>query len=102
MIHYQNYHSQIFFCLAIGETCETTLSQCDIFHPCHNNSTCIDLTNSYQCICMPRFTGVNCSLLITNCDLDPCNNGGTCTELDEGYNCECLQGFTGKDDIVLG
>ena len=28
--------------------------------PCHNNGSCMDLRNGYNCSCKPGYTGVNC------------------------------------------
>lgn len=28
--------------------------------PCHNNGTCTDLVNDYQCNCVAGFNGTNC------------------------------------------
>ena len=30
--------------------------------PCHNNGTCFDHVNSYQCNCVPGYTGSNCEI----------------------------------------
>lgn len=66
--------------------------------PCLNNGSCIanGLKGTYQCICDPDFSGVNCHLLTDYCDvLKPCKNSGKCTNtknLGVGvvkYTCEC-------------
>lgn len=62
--------------------------------PCGENGTCIDLTNSFICICDPGYTGPDCHTL---CDDGPCNNNSSCSLCEEGscgktrlpYTCSC-------------
>ncbi|KAL7841895.1 hypothetical protein SRHO_G00255860 [Serrasalmus rhombeus] len=71
--------------------------------PCLNGATCVSNSTaepsrpSYECLCPPRFTGVNCSEILgqRNCTQD-CRNG-TCVQVSPvSYQCRCLAGYTGK------
>ena len=35
------------------------INECDR-NPCQNGGTCVDKINSYQCECVPGYTGTNC------------------------------------------
>uniref|UniRef100_A0AAR2KS92 Protein eyes shut homolog n=1 Tax=Pygocentrus nattereri TaxID=42514 RepID=A0AAR2KS92_PYGNA len=70
--------------------------------PCLNGATCVSNSTaepsrpSYECLCPPRFTGVNCSEILgqRNCTQD-CRNG-TCVQVSPvSYQCRCLAGYTG-------
>lgn len=62
---------------------------------CGKNGTCIDLVNSYKCICNPGYTGSDCHSV---CDDEPCFNNGTCALCEEGecygtglvFMCTCI------------
>ena len=82
-----------------GELCDTEINECEIYTPCENNSTCTDLVNSYNCTCLPGYTGINCSVDINECDLDPCLQGSTCVDEVNGFSCTCAQGYTGDSNI---
>ncbi|XP_077990428.1 uncharacterized protein LOC144444770 [Glandiceps talaboti] len=45
-----------------GRVCETDIDECTItgVNPCQNNGTCINLFNSYLCICPIGYAGVTC------------------------------------------
>ncbi|KAI4903915.1 hypothetical protein NFI96_017393, partial [Prochilodus magdalenae] len=71
--------------------------------PCLNGGTCMSNSTaepnrpSYECLCPPRFTGVNCSEILgqRNCTKD-CRNG-TCVQVSPvSFQCKCLAGYTGK------
>jgi len=49
---------------------------------CQNGGRCMDLVEDYTCLCVPGFTGKNCSINIDDCSPDPCQNGGNCMDLD--------------------
>lgn len=55
------------------------LQFCANHRPCKNGGTCYNSGHgSYTCQCPPNFTGKNCEVELTSCDLEPCRNGGTC------------------------
>ncbi|XP_071115860.1 matrilin-2-like [Haliotis cracherodii] len=37
-------------------------SDCDEHQPCANGGTCTETWNGYSCACLPRFSGVNCTV----------------------------------------
>ena len=48
--------------------------------PCQNNATCYPVegsTDSYVCVCLSGYEGVNCSIETNECDSNPCLNEGT-------------------------
>ncbi|CAF2104402.1 unnamed protein product [Rotaria magnacalcarata] len=65
--------------------------------PCKNDGTCIETLNGYQCICIPGFSGVNCTNIIQPCLSNPCLNNATCSVLLNGlgYQCFCPNGYGG-------
>ncbi|XP_063224864.1 protein crumbs isoform X2 [Bacillus rossius redtenbacheri] len=60
-------------------------------NPCLHNGTCRTsaLSGSYECSCVPGFTGANCETNIDECASNPCENGGTCIDGENGYTCSC-------------
>ena len=39
----------------------TDIDECSS-NPCRNGGLCIDLINSYQCVCQPGYNGINCKI----------------------------------------
>ncbi|KAH8859263.1 Protein jagged-1 [Schistosoma japonicum] len=64
---------------------------------CKNGATCVDLGNSFNCICRPGFDGQYCENDINECNSMPCYNNGTCKDLINSFECDCPKGFTGAD-----
>ncbi|KAK7934325.1 hypothetical protein WMY93_005221 [Mugilogobius chulae] len=71
--------------------------------PCLNGGTCVQKGDtSYECSCVPGFTGKNCNINIDDCPDHECQNGGTCVDGVNTYNCQCKPEFTGQlctDDV---
>ncbi|XP_020367649.2 protein crumbs homolog 1-like isoform X1 [Rhincodon typus] len=65
-------------------------------NPCHNNGTCVDLFDLYQCNCMAGWEGTRCELNVDDCASTLCIHGN-CSDLLEGYKCSCNLGYTGKN-----
>jgi hypothetical protein len=67
---------------------------------CANGAACVDLYDSYKCLCPDQFEGDNCQLDVDECqrfrgtDLG-CQNGGKCVNLPGGYRCECPAQYHG-------
>ena len=63
---------------------------CESSCPSNSNST-----DSFECECLPGFTGGDCSTDIDECSPNPCLNSGNCTDDINGFSCECDLGYTG-------
>uniref|UniRef100_A0A8C5BWX1 Notch receptor 3 n=1 Tax=Gadus morhua TaxID=8049 RepID=A0A8C5BWX1_GADMO len=63
--------------------------------PCLSGGSCKDSINSFQCSCLPGFTGPSCAMEVNECQSSPCKNGGSCTDYVNSYTCSCRPGFTG-------
>lgn len=36
------------------------IRECDT-NPCMNNARCVELAGSYECVCQPGYSGINCA-----------------------------------------
>lgn len=86
-----------------GRTCDISLSQC-ASDPCQNDAKCIDLVDSYKCICKSeRYTGKNCETYYNFCSLpsEACHqhkskqcietvNGNKCGKSDSSMSLELI------------
>ncbi|PFX19688.1 Fibropellin-1 [Stylophora pistillata] len=63
--------------------------------PCHNGGSCVNVGETFECICRKGFTGKRCKEP-NKCIPNPCMNGGSCTALQFDYECTCPHGFHGK------
>lgn len=81
-----------------GKYCEINIDDCDS-NPCQNKAQCVDLLNTYKCICPPNYTGRNCETTFNYCSLPEtsCSSTNTkrCIPIPGGNKCECLPRFTG-------
>ncbi|XP_065192577.1 cadherin-23-like [Sycon ciliatum] len=64
---------------------------------CRNNATCTDLTDGYNCTCLPGFTGFECDSRIDRCltQSSNCMNGASCVDSPSQMACVCAAGYTG-------
>ena len=74
-----------------GETCGEDVNECDL-DPCVHGQ-CINIPDTYLCICDDFWTGTNCDNDYLECSSSPCKNNATCVEVIGGpYLCSCAQG----------
>ena len=61
---------------------------------CDSKSECINRLGSYECRCVPGYTGNGtfCSD-IDECISSPCGEHGICNNLEGSYQCDCKSGF---------
>ena len=65
---------------------------------CKNSGLCVANGLSYNCVCLPGYTGFDCSFVVNQCYSNPCLNGATCNNLGVNcYNCTCQPGFIGTN-----
>ena len=71
--------------------------------PCGSHGTCVDLSDSYHCICDVGYTGYNCNHSICEDNSSPCENNSTCSLCEAGvcnstglsFQCDCVDDFYG-------
>lgn len=61
----------IFLCLLNkpGADCSINVNECEENSPCQHNSTCIDHSPYYECICLAGYKGIHCEEDIQDCKL---------------------------------
>uniref|UniRef100_A0A3Q3W0B5 Cubilin n=1 Tax=Mola mola TaxID=94237 RepID=A0A3Q3W0B5_MOLML len=87
-------------------------------NPCQNGGTCLNLLNSYHCVCPSNWAGPNCATDVDECreysgTLESCQNGATCVNnpgsftyvfscliirLLPKYQCICESGWESSAD----
>ncbi|PNI30499.1 CUBN isoform 3, partial [Pan troglodytes] len=63
-------------------------------NPCQNGGTCLNLHDSFFCICPPQWKGSLCSADVNECEIYSgtplsCQNGGTCVNTMGSYRNPC-------------
>ncbi|XP_035298709.1 cubilin isoform X2 [Cricetulus griseus] len=63
-------------------------------NPCRNGGTCVNLHNSFFCICPPQWEGLFCSDDVNECAIYSgtpfgCQTGSTCVNTVGSFRCEC-------------
>ena len=81
-----------------GDRCEVNDDDCG-HNLCQNGATCLDGVGSYECQCLPEFTGRFCSEDVDECAVYQgiCQNGATCANTHDGYQCICVNGYEGNN-----
>ncbi|CAH2295941.1 cubilin, partial [Pelobates cultripes] len=69
-------------------------------NPCQNTGTCIDLLDSFLCLCTSRWQGSICAEDVNECQLYDgtalgCHNQGLCMNTPGSYSCSCLPEWYG-------
>ncbi|XP_006159809.2 LOW QUALITY PROTEIN: cubilin [Tupaia chinensis] len=64
-------------------------------NPCQNGGTCLNLHDSFFCICPSQWKGPLCSVDVNECEIYSgtplsCQNGATCINTMGSYSCHCL------------
>ncbi|XP_031795774.1 cubilin [Sarcophilus harrisii] len=63
-------------------------------NPCQNGGTCLNLLDSFFCLCPHNWKGPVCSADVNECEIYAgtplsCQNGGTCFNTAGSYSCTC-------------
>ena len=80
-----------------GTLCEIDINECEEQNPCFNHPEvrCVDLVNSFQCICPFYLEGESCDDVIDLCASNPCGEEGECTHDSGVWTCNCNKWFEG-------
>ena len=62
---------------------------------CNGNGQCVNGVNSFNCSCVPGFTGELCQTNIDECVGISCIGNGECLDVVNSFTCECSPGYTG-------
>lgn len=77
-----------------GVNCESDINECDDPKLC-NDGICVNKNGTFQCYCMPGYTGEFCNLDFDECLSQPCQHNSTCLNKVNKYECVCTPGYTG-------
>ncbi|XP_067047616.1 uncharacterized protein [Acropora muricata] len=64
-------------------------------NPCHNGGSCVNLGETYECVCRRGYKGRKCKER-NPCLPNPCQNDGQCTVSGKGFECSCSIGWKGE------
>ncbi|XP_048417522.2 cubilin isoform X2 [Stegostoma tigrinum] len=69
-------------------------------NPCQNDGRCLDLIDSFFCLCPNNWKGLTCSDDINECQVYAgsslaCQNGATCVNTEGSYRCNCTPEWYG-------
>ncbi|XP_069472747.1 protein HEG homolog 1 isoform X2 [Ambystoma mexicanum] len=75
-------------------TSQTSVSLCSA-NPCFHGGKCIvdHITSSYRCLCLPSWTGEQCSTDVDECLSNPCPPKATCINAQGSFTCRCPLGY---------
>uniref|UniRef100_A0A3Q4HHJ3 Cubilin (intrinsic factor-cobalamin receptor) n=1 Tax=Neolamprologus brichardi TaxID=32507 RepID=A0A3Q4HHJ3_NEOBR len=85
---YLRYH--VFPCFPLQTVQRVSCSS----NPCQNGGTCLNLLNSYHCMCPGNWGGPNCATDVNECQVysgtsQGCQNGATCVNTAGSFTCSC-------------
>nr|XP_058949529.1 uncharacterized protein LOC131777281 isoform X1 [Pocillopora verrucosa] len=63
--------------------------------PCHNGGSCVNIGETFECICRKGFTGKRCKER-NPCLPNPCQNEGQCAVSGSSFDCSCSIGWKGE------
>ncbi|KAG9276492.1 cubilin [Astyanax mexicanus] len=63
-------------------------------NPCQNSGTCLNLLDSFHCLCPQNWQGPICAVDVNECQIyagttQGCQNGATCVNTPGSYTCTC-------------
>ncbi|CAB1340813.1 unnamed protein product [Coregonus sp. 'balchen'] len=69
-------------------------------NPCQNGATCLDLLDSFHCMCPSNWGGPNCAVDVNECQIfvgtsQGCQNGATCINTPGSFTCTCSPEWSG-------
>ncbi|XP_041824165.1 cubilin [Melanotaenia boesemani] len=69
-------------------------------NPCQNGGTCLNLLNSYHCLCPNSWSGPTCTTDVNECQTfagtsQSCQNGATCNNTPGSFTCTCSPEWSG-------
>uniref|UniRef100_A0A8C4D9G2 Cubilin n=1 Tax=Dicentrarchus labrax TaxID=13489 RepID=A0A8C4D9G2_DICLA len=70
-------------------------------NPCQHGGTCLNLINSYHCVCPSNWAGPNCATDVNECQVysgtyQGCQNGATCVNTPGTFTCNCSPEWSGS------
>uniref|UniRef100_A0A673AMU3 Cubilin n=1 Tax=Sphaeramia orbicularis TaxID=375764 RepID=A0A673AMU3_9TELE len=69
-------------------------------NPCRNGGTCLNLLNSFHCLCPDNWAGQTCETDVNECQVflgtfEGCQNGATCVNSPGSFTCSCPPEWSG-------
>ncbi|XP_069787318.1 cubilin [Narcine bancroftii] len=66
-------------------------------NPCHHDGTCLNLIDSFFCLCPSNWKGPTCFDDVNECEIHAlaCQNGATCINTEGSYSCNCTAEWYG-------
>ncbi|MEE6466793.1 hypothetical protein FKM82_007054 [Ascaphus truei] len=69
-------------------------------NPCQNSGTCLNLLDSFFCLCASKWQGPLCADDVNECQMYDgtalgCHNGGVCVNTPGSYSCTCTPEWNG-------
>ncbi|XP_021476232.2 cubilin [Oncorhynchus mykiss] len=69
-------------------------------NPCQNGATCLDLLDSFHCMCPSNWGGPICAVDVNECQIfvgtsQGCQNGATCINTPGSFTCTCSPEWSG-------
>lgn len=75
---------------------------CTGANPCEHGGKCINTQGSFQCNCLPGYTGPRCEIDVNECLSNPCQNDATCLDQIGEFVCICMPGASISDYRAAG